>query len=514
MKRLSPRLRSSGVTKPRRNPRRKCMEPVKELPPLPPQYFDVLPDGVASNIVRFLSEKPKLLQWSNHVPAETVNLLLRCGDHLAGVARETFRSLNFASFFRDEKRGPCAFGGKQEIGHLMVELPTRLAEGVKSLYINAALSTPCTRAISTHCTGLRHLAFYAYHARSFPAINFCSLIRARGGLLESLEIGCHSLNEKVVSTIAKHCGNIKRLNFQLSTCVTSFASIWKSVSTNLEDLVLSTCSFKGYDESMLGLEDLKRECPNIQRLSLDLLGSFLPIAVAETCTFYGPRLRRLDIGFMDIGERALSSIRTSCPNVEISFSEYHHYSTDIAVSLGNFAVGWRAFSSDSPLFNACDRVGRACPNLKIVKILSPHRPVTEADISPLFVQPKPKLAELRAVVCDASSAGAVFKVLSKMVTSLERFSYDGPKMLSLKLLESFLISQRRLKTVSFSSTDHCLQFPWEEVVRSCVANPSVLEINCACRGDCAMSCYVESQLREIRSSVRTKRISICVTPCK
>lgn len=503
-----------SISKPRRNPRRRCRSAPKPPPPPPAQQrIDSLPTCAIENIVRFLSEKPKLKGWSSHLKAEQLDALLRYSDNVSAIVRELFPSINYSwsGYQPPDTAGPWAVGNRKDIGHLMTELPARLGEHVRRLYVNTALTSPFAKAISAHCTGLRHLQFHAYYYGNFPTANFCAIIAARGSALESLQVIAGGLNERTIATIAAHCRGLTLLDLQMrGSCPALLSPIWRSVGGRLEHLKLYIHpKAVGFDGARLALSDLNSHCPNIARLAVDIAGSGDLSAIGDACAFYGSRLLELDIGFMSLSKQCLQRIFRACPNVAVSLSEYRRDCTEVAVTLGRFAAEWRPFFRQEPLDLECARVGKACPDLKISAIIERHRVVSEADVRSFFAYPKPKLTEFELSVRDVVSSGAVLKVLCESGCSLEIFKYDGPAP-PIEVWRRFLKSQKRLKTVHIMTLEDCREFRWDEIVRGAVANSNVREVFCRCTGVHKSWCRAEPAMAEVRSSVRTKATSISV----
>lgn len=320
----------------------------------------------------------------------------------------------------------------------------------------SVLPNSCACAMVTHCTGLRHLSMKGIHddyrdMMNFLGDTFPTVITSLGPQLEVLEVKVnHTLDRRLITTIAMNCLNLKRLRIFCSFSEGPLLSIWKQLGGSLCEIELRL------ELSVAEYENIGLYCKSITRLSFS--GSNYQeksVAIEELCLQYGHQLEFVHIPYTDLSPPSLSRIVAACPNIEIDTTG-RDVAMNSMLAMGKTARNlvvdcnrFQSFAEETDL----RRVGEVCSNLRVLNVKISE--ISGPEFRALLETPKPRLVHIGLYGRGAARTGVVLQALIEKVDSLQSISYEGYMCPPVTILESLVAANPNLREVKMRSYGTC-----------------------------------------------------------
>lgn len=253
-------------------------------------YFDLLPDGVIDNIVRYFSERPRHRYWKTYISAADARWLLCTSTPLRPFARQQLTKLtatndNFTRGYNDTII-MRSMQHEEELRNLVLTSGAYLTDlHLRSTLLNSAWISQ----VAIHCTSLRALEVHYI----MPDASFEALLRARGHALHSL-CAWFLGTAAHLDAIANYCTSLRKLELQYlrRPCV----DLWKSIGPALQSLTLS---FSIALHPATTLSHVQTHCRRLTMLAVrENYGGFDASAASAIATLqasYGTQLRNADM---------------------------------------------------------------------------------------------------------------------------------------------------------------------------------------------------------------------------
>ena len=435
-------------------------------------YLDLLPDSVLDNIVRWVSNSPRSVAWSEHLKVPDIVSLFSAGGDIERVVRQRFTSLSFDTnslfMFENEFATSDPFGlylGDKKLSTselLNLASPTYTALRVRDP-ISKYLKLPAKLdEFLEKCANVKALNVSSSSSRMW--------VERLGPRLEKLDIINPSLS--VCCTIQSRCMQLRELRIKKASRKSLGRSqLWEKIGGTLEKLWISFL-FLGTKE----IQKIQQHCRKIRWLYIP---NDFPVneALTECIVSYG---KQLEHAFLpDMNKEQLQSVVKACPNAlfNMRLEEMSHYVSlkQVGKQLQEVVLFRDGIGNVDRLFKAWN----ACPNLKSITFADSYLSLKYTKA--MFYKPKPLLTKLDLVIADdlkieVEELQEIIDCVAKGTGALRTLSLDMP-WLYVGLLDNLLTRNQSLEYVSCEADefrgDHSLM---SEIVKTILDVPNLNEL--------------------------------------
>lgn len=278
------------------------------MDPLPPSetYVSRLPENAVSNVLRFLSSRPRSADWPHHFALSGLRDLANDQHALHSAAQQSLTSLHLHPLHDSSSETDA-----------LAAILTAFGRGASSVHFNLSPAHPHAWAASfrSHCTHIRRLDF-----RSVPAFLHLDALLAPLTHLEDLRLHTLANQHATWAILAEHGAGIARLHVDVARQNSpAMRRALAVLGRTLSSLALCLMGTPETDQPLeeLRLSEVGRLCPLID--DLDVAGDceFARADIQALCVAYGAQLRRLAIPYAGKKPAFLRALADKCPNVRV-----------------------------------------------------------------------------------------------------------------------------------------------------------------------------------------------------
>ncbi len=274
-------------------------------------YFNLIPDVVIEEIVRYVSDRPRHPHWKAYLGESNACNLIDSTSPIKNLVRPLITHLTATNdnFARGNVDTLVVRGASRGI-------PELLGAVLDEVHLRAIpLDSSWVQQLTTKCVALRSLEVHY----AMPSVHFVRMLEARGNDLTSLSAWFVGSRQHLES-ISKYCPNIEHLELQyLRKCS---AELWRTVGTSLTSLTLS---FSIALRPVETLSHVKKYCRKLTKLNIleNYHGFDFQVSsiIADLYSSFGKQIEEASL--RDVSPLACKDIRKHCPNIRCSAGHMH-----------------------------------------------------------------------------------------------------------------------------------------------------------------------------------------------
>ena len=274
-------------------------------------YFNLLPDVIIEEIVRFISDRPRHPHWKAYLGESNAFHLVEESSPIKEYVTPLLSHLTATNdnFARGNADTLVVRGASRG-------LPELLGSVLQEVHLRAIpLDSSWVRQLTATCVALRSLEVHY----AMPCSHFVSMLKARGNGLTSLSAWFVGSIQHL-NSISEYCPNIEHLELQYLRRASP--DLWRSVGDSLKSLTLS---FSIALRPIETLSHVQENCRKIRKLNiLENYHGFDPVvssAVAKLYYSYGEQIEEASL--KDVCPSVCSDIKQQCPNMRCSAGHMH-----------------------------------------------------------------------------------------------------------------------------------------------------------------------------------------------